>query len=122
MINLLIVEDDKMIRKVIEKSITSPVYKLFLAADGDEALRILEEKNIHIAILDWMLPGIEGIELCRMIRTRIETQYTYIILLTSRIDQEDLVKGFSAGADDYIKKPFYSLELDARLKTGKRII
>lgn len=122
MINMLIAEDDKVIRKFIEKSTSSPDYNIFIAKDGDEALKILNGEEIHIAILDWMLPGIEGIELCRLIRSESKSFYTYIILLTSKIEQDDLIEGFSAGADDYVKKPFNSLELEARIKTGKRII
>ena len=122
MINLLIAEDDKVIRKVIERSTVSPDFNVFIAKNGNEALSILNKEEINIAILDWMLPGIEGIEICRMIRSDPKSDYTYIILLTSRIEQDDLIAGFSAGADDYIRKPFNALELQARIKTGERII
>jgi two-component system cell cycle response regulator len=122
MINILIAEDDMVIRKVIQKNTASPDYNVFTASDGDEASRILREQVVHIAILDWMLPGTEGIELCRKIRTEKNIHYSYIILLTSKADPDDLIEGFRAGADDYIKKPFNSLELQARIKTGKRII
>ncbi len=122
MINILIAEDDKVIRRIIEKTTNSLEYNVFVVKNGNEALDVLKKEEIHIAILDWMLPGVEGIDLCRMIRSRVESNYTYIILLTSKVHQDDLIEGFSAGADDYIRKPFNSHELEARIKTGKRII
>jgi len=122
MINLLIAEDDKVIRKIIEKAASTLDYNVLIVKDGNEAQDILNREEIDIAVLDWMLPGMEGIDLCRMIRSRENSTYTYIILLTSKIDQDDLIEGFSAGADDYVRKPFNSHELIARIKTGKRII
>ncbi|MCK5220996.1 MAG: diguanylate cyclase, partial [Candidatus Aminicenantes bacterium] len=122
MINLLIAEDDRVIRKIIEKSMKECGYNVFCVSDGEEAYRILENNNIQIAILDWMLPGIEGIELSRRIRSDKEKNYTYIILLTSKKEQADMIDGFSAGVDDYITKPFDTNDLKARVKTGKRII
>ena len=122
MINLLIAEDDRVIRKIIEKTTKECDCNVFCASDGEEAYRILNNNNIQIAILDWMLPGIEGIELSRRIRSDKEKNYTYIILLTSKKEQADMIDGFSAGVDDYITKPFDTNDLKARVKTGKRII
>jgi len=120
--NLLIAEDDKVIRKVIEKTLADSEFNLFIAENGNRALEILEAEEIDIAILDWMLPGIEGIDLCKRIRDEKSREYTYIILLTSKKDHQNLLEGFSAGADDYVKKPFNSHELKARVHTGKRIV
>ncbi len=122
MINLLIAEDDRVTKKIIEKTMKECGYNVFCAADGEEAYRILENNNIQIAILDWMLPGIEGIELSRRIRSDKEKNYTYIILLTAKKNQADMIDGFSAGVDDYITKPFNTHDLKARIKTGERII
>lgn len=122
MINLLIAEDDKLTRKIIEKNTREWGYNVFCASDGEEAYGILEKNDIQVAILDWMLPKIEGIELSRRIRNNKDKDYTYIILLTAKKDQADMIDGFSAGVDDYITKPFNTLELKARIKTGKRII
>lgn len=122
MINLLIAEDDKLTRKIIEKNTREWGYNVFSASDGEEALDILKKNDIQIAILDWMLPEIEGVELSRRIRENKEKNYTYIILVTAKKDQADMMDGFSAGVDDYITKPFNTHELKARIKTGKRII
>ncbi|MFQ5722324.1 MAG: diguanylate cyclase, partial [Candidatus Aminicenantales bacterium] len=87
-----------------------------------EAWKAVQDNSIRLAILDWMMPKMNGLELCRKIREEKKEKYLYIILLTSRDRHEDTVKGLSAGADDYIVKPFHHLELKARLETGKRII
>jgi diguanylate cyclase (GGDEF)-like protein len=94
-----------------------------VARDGNEAYQILVSENApKLAILDWKMPGMEGIEICRKIRKNAGEHYTYIILLTSQQRDEDLVIGMKAGADDYIIKPFKHHELRVRLRAGRRII
>src|ERR1019366_6752022 len=99
------------------------IYILLLTArDGIEAWRILESANPpRLAILDWMMPGMDGVELCRRVRAAGREPYIYILLLTSRTKSEDLVQGMEAGADDYLTKPFNSDELRVHLRAGRRI-
>ncbi len=125
-IKVLIAEDNAVSAKILQKNINDWGYEVVVAKDGKEAWAALRNEGIRLAVLDWMMPEINGIQLCKKIRENDhkgeDQQYTYIILLTAKDEQKDLIKGFSAGADDYITKPFNHLELKARLKTGKRII
>jgi len=125
-IKVLIAEDNAVSAKILQGNIKDWGYDVVLAMDGKQAWQALQDEEIGLAVLDWMMPEINGIELCKKIRQinyqNENHEYTYIILLTARDEQKDLIKGFSAGADDYITKPFNSLELKARLKTGKRLI
>jgi DNA-binding response OmpR family regulator len=98
-------------------------YEVIPAINGDEAWEKLQNKYTpKIAILDWMMPGVDGIEICRRLRRIETTTPTYLILLTVRGSTKDIVEGFEAGADDYITKPFDKDELQARIKAGRRII
>lgn len=125
-IKVLIAEDNEVSAKILQKNIKDWGYEVVLAQDGKQAWRALKNEGIRLAVLDWMMPKISGIQLCKKIRENDHSgenqDYTYVILLTAKDEQKDLIKGFSAGADDYIRKPFNHLELKARLKTGKRII
>jgi two-component system cell cycle response regulator len=125
-IKVLIAEDNVVSAKILKKNIVDWGYEVVLAKDGEEAWSALKKEETKLAILDWMMPKVNGIQLCQKIRENDHKnnnqEYTYIILLTAKDQQKDLIKGFSAGADDYITKPFQNLELKARLKTGKRII
>ena len=126
LIKVLIAEDNKVSAKILQKNIKDWGYEVVLAQDGKKAWLALQDEEIRLAVLDWMMPEFNGIQLCQKIRETDHQgenqEYTYIILLTAKGEQKDLIKGFSAGADDYITKPFNHLELKARLKTGKRII
>jgi diguanylate cyclase (GGDEF)-like protein len=98
-------------------------YDAVIARDGLEASQILQGPDApKLAILDWMMPGLDGIELCRELRTDEGDSYTYILLLTGKHNKSDVVLGLEAGADDYIIKPFEPQELRVRLNTGKRIL
>lgn len=125
-IKVLIAEDNAVSAKILQKNIYAWGYEVVLAKDGKEAWSALNSEEIRLAVLDWMMPEISGIQLCKKIREsdhqEENQEYTYVILLTAKDEKKDLIKGFSAGADDYITKPFNHLELKARLKTGKRII
>jgi diguanylate cyclase (GGDEF)-like protein len=121
-IQVLIAEDDKLCRTILEKNLKKWGYETISAVDGKEAWKLIQEKNIQIAILDWIMPKIDGLELCKKIRGNKWDEYIYLIMLTVRNKQSDIRKGFSAGVDDYITKPFDTHELKARLQTGKRII
>ena len=120
---ILIAEDDPAYRRLLEDILVKWGYDVVVARDGMEAYQILLTDNApKLAILDWKMPEMEGIEVCQKIRKDADDFYTYIILLTSQQRDEDLVIGMEAGADDYIIKPFKHNELKARLRAGRRII
>lgn len=122
MMKVLIAEDDKVSSKVLERNIRNWGYKVIISNNGQQAWNAFQKDEIPLAILDWMMPKIDGLELCQKVRQLKKNNYTYIILLTSKDRKEDILEGFRAGADDYIVKPFDTLELRARLQTGKRIV
>ncbi len=120
---VLIAEDDQVLRHLLEKNLNCWGYDVVTVAEGDAALQILQSDNPPgMALLDWMMPGLEGVEICRRVRAQAKDAYTYIIILTCLQRDEDLVTGLEAGADDYMFKPFKYHELRLRLRTGKRII
>jgi diguanylate cyclase (GGDEF)-like protein len=119
----LIVEDNLSTRLIMKKIAESEGYEVLEARDGYEGWSIFqkEKNNIYIAILDWMLPEMDGIELCRRIRKASATHYVYILFLTSRRDVEDIVEGLETGGDDYMTKPFARKELVSRIRVARRI-
>lgn len=120
---ILLADDDPAFRHLIEGILVKWGYQVVICANGSEAWGVLQWKNPpQIAILDWLMPGLEGIELCRKIRGEIETPYIYVILLTAHQQSEFLVRGMEAGADDYIIKPLNINELKVRLNAGRRLI
>lgn len=119
---LLVVDDDAMSRKILTRSLQKRGYDIVQASDGAEALAVMEEDDIGVVIADWMMPGMDGIELCRRIRLNKESSYVYVIMLTSKGERKDLLAGFEAGVDEYIQKPPDLDELDARIKVGIRIV
>jgi sigma-B regulation protein RsbU (phosphoserine phosphatase) len=120
---LLIAEDDPVSRRVLQATLGRWGYDLLAASDGDEAWRVLTRPEPpDLAILDWMMPGMDGVEICRRLRSRPERSPVYLILLTAKGDREDIVEGLQAGADDYITKPFDRDELRARLQVGVRVV
>ncbi len=120
---VLVADDSLVMRRLLEASISSWGYQPVSAADGDQAWDILSSPDPpSIAILDWMMPGLSGLAICRRLRERQAPPYVYVILLTSRGLREDIVEGLNAGADDYVVKPFDKHELEVRLRAGRRII
>lgn len=120
---ILIAEDEPVSRRLLESKLVKWGYEVIATRDGNEAWQALQaEDPPRIAILDWMMPGMDGVAVCRKVRENIKEPYIYIILLTALHSEEDVVAGMDAGADDYITKPFKSNELDARLRAGRRII
>jgi two-component system, cell cycle response regulator len=120
---VLIAEDEPVPRRLLESSLERWGYEVMVAKDGLEANQILLSPDApKMAVLDWLMPGIDGIELCRNIRRNKPEPYTYILLLTGRRNQDDVIQGLEAGADDYVRKPFDPAELKVRLRTGKRIL
>ena len=120
---ILIAEDNVVFRRILETNLVKWGYEIVTTQDGLEAWAALHAENApQLAILDWMMPGLTGVELCRKIRQERKEPYTYIILLTAKHGEDELVMGMEAGADDYITKPFRPAELKVRLRAGRRII
>ncbi|CEJ87086.1 response regulator in two-component regulatory system with PhoR (or CreC), regulation of Pi uptake (OmpR family) [Hyphomicrobium sp. GJ21] len=113
---IIVVEDEAPLVELLKYNLQSEGYDVVHAADGEEAELLLAEQSYDLAILDWMIPKISGIELCRRLRNRTETQNLPIILLTARGEEADRVRGLTTGADDYVTKPFSVQELMARIK------
>jgi diguanylate cyclase (GGDEF)-like protein len=119
----LAAEDNPVIQTVLQSMLTWWGYLPIVARDGLEAWEILQRDDApRLALLDWMMPGLDGVELCRRVRAAAREPYTYILLLSARTDSQDLVEGMEAGADDYLTKPFNAHELRAHLRAGTRII
>jgi len=120
--SILIAEDDPLARRMLEKRLKDWGYNVLKAEEGKKALALLRHPEVRIAILDWMMPGLEGPEICSKLRQSKKPKYTYVILLTARDTSFDIIQGLEAGADDYMTKPINFLELKARLKTAHRIL
>jgi two-component system cell cycle response regulator len=120
---ILIAEDDPVSCRVLRAVLEKWKYQVVVATDGLEAFRILEADDApSLAVLDWMMPGMEGPEVCRRVRQQLGRPYVYILLLTGRSLKGDLLRGLALGADDYLTKPFDAQELRARLHVGQRIL
>ena len=119
---VLIVDDNPIIQKMMSISLSKAGYEVASAENGRDALHKFEEKFYPIVITDWMMPEMDGVELCRAIRNLSLDRYVFIILLTSKDSKDDIIKGLEAGADDYLTKPVNQPELMARLNTGVRIL
>jgi two-component system, cell cycle response regulator len=120
---VLIAEDDPISRRLLEVFLARWGYEVAIASSGTEALQVLESKDApRLAVIDWMMPGLEGVQVCQKIREHKDRPYTYILLLSARTQKEDLLRGLESGADDYLTKPFDAQELRARLHVGHRIL
>ncbi len=120
---VLVAEDDAMFRRILQSWLENWGYRVTLAGDGARAWKILQQDfPPQILILDWMMPAINGLELCRKVRERNQVPYQYILLATAKDAKQDLVTGLEAGADDYLTKPFDKSELQARLRACNRIL
>lgn len=120
---ILIAEDDRVSRRLLEARLQKDGHEVVVAEDGAKAWSVLEaDPAIPLVVLDWMMPGLTGPEICRKLRQRQTDQPTYVILLTSRDSREDIVSGLEAGANDYVTKPFDFDELRARVQVGQRVV
>jgi len=120
---ILIADDEPVSRRLIERTLERYGYEVISAGDGAEAARELSKPDgPRLALIDWMMPELDGPEVCRQIRARQSSPYVYMLLLTSKELSEDIVTGLEAGADDYLTKPCEPAELQARLRTGQRIL
>ncbi len=120
---ILVAEDDVTSRFMIRTFLGKWGYEVISASDGEEAWTVLQEPEApQMAILDWMMPGMDGISLCRKLREQKRPDPLYIILLTTKGDRQDIIRGLDAGADDFVTKPFDPEELHARISVGHRVV
>ncbi len=117
---ILVVEDEPNQVELIEFNLNSEGYKVVVARDGEEALNLAEEENPDLILLDWMLPKVSGIEVCRQLRRSKMTREIPIVMLTARSEESDKIRGLDIGADDYITKPYSIKELLARVRAAMR--
>lgn len=123
---ILVAEDDPVTRKILESILSRLGWDVITAVDGTSAWQTLEglggKSAPELVLLDWMMPGMDGIEICRKLRSTPGYELVYIILLTSRSEKEDLAMALTAGANDYIAKPFHPIELESRVRVGQRMV
>jgi len=119
---ILIAEDELAVCELLRYNLEREDYEVAIANDGDEALLLIDERTPDLLLLDWMLPQVAGIEVCRRLRNRPETKNLPIIMLTARGEETDRIRGLDTGADDYVIKPFSTTELMARIRAVMRRI
>jgi DNA-binding response OmpR family regulator len=120
---ILIADDEMATRRLVEAILTKVEHEVVVAKDGNEAWKILQRPDApKLVILDWMMPGMDGIKICHMLREREGGEYTYIMMLSAKNETCDLVAALNAGADDYLVKPFDPDELHARVRAGERAV
>ena len=117
---ILICEDEFVSRRKLEKIISTLGYELLVAENGREAYALWENERPELIISDWVMPEVTGIELCQQVRAAEGSQYTYIIMVTSKHETGDIVAALEAGADDFISKPYIVEELAVRIRAGQR--
>jgi phosphoserine phosphatase RsbU/P len=120
---VLIADDSATARTLLERALLRAGYEPVIVANGTDALDLLEGDDAPaLGILDWMMPDLDGPEICKRVRARKAERYTYLILLTAKSEKEDIVAGLEAGADDFLQKPFDEAELRVRLRVGERVL
>lgn len=120
---MLLAEDEHVTRRILERHLTRFGFEVISVMDGLHAWDVLESPDApRIVLLDWNMPGLDGVDICRRLRAREKTNYTYTLLMTASDRKGDVVQGLHAGADDFISKPVDPPELGARLNTARRII
>ena len=117
---VLVVEDEAAQREVLSYNLEAEGFRVAQAETGDEALLLVEEEQPDIIVLDWMLPAVSGIEICRQLKSRPETRAVPVIMLSARAEEVDRVRGLETGADDYVVKPYSVVELMARVRAQLR--
>ncbi len=121
--SVLVAEDDPVLRRMLQSWLQKWDYRVISVDNGLDAWRVLQQEDgPRLAILDWMMPGLDGLELCQRIRSQQTGVYKYVLLVTARVNTGDVIAGLDAGADDYLVKPFDLNELRARVRAGKRIL
>jgi two-component system, cell cycle response regulator len=119
---ILIADDSPLYTKLVKDSLSSQPCTLVFAKDGSEAIELFAEHKPALVITDWVMPRVDGLELCRRIRADFPEVYSYLMLLTSNDKKDSVIDGLEAGADDYLSKPFHAGELVARVSVGRRVI
>ncbi|MCV6594410.1 MAG: fused response regulator/phosphatase [Silicimonas sp.] len=119
---ILIVDDSRAHRRLLARSLAKWGYETIEAGSGEEALKIAADTQVDIVVSDWMMPGMNGVEFCRAFRAQCGDRPAYFILLTAQTEREALAEGLESGADDFLSKPFNSVELRARLRAGERVV
>ncbi|QYY35639.1 response regulator [Ruficoccus sp. ZRK36] len=120
---VLIAEDDFISRKLLEANLTQMGYGVSVAQDGEDAWRQFDAQPTRIVVSDWLMPGMDGLELCRKIRARENTDYTYFIMLTANVgEDENYFKAMDSGVDDFLTKPLDRNQLQIRLRVAERIL
>jgi two-component system cell cycle response regulator len=119
---ILVAEDDPVARKILEKTLTKEGHEVVSVENGRKAFDLFKERFFPIILTDWMMPEMDGIELCRAVRNHQASGYVFVIILTARDSKDDIVTGLNSGADDYVHKPFNPSELKARINTCMRIL
>ena len=119
---ILIAEDDAVTRMLLEKTLIKEGHEVVSVESGQKAFDLFKESFFPIVMTDWMMPEMDGLELCRAIRQKENPGYVFIVLLTAKDSQDDIISGLEAGADEYLTKPFNRAELIARLNTGRRFL
>lgn len=119
---ILVAEDDEAVVELLKYNLEREEYEAATARDGEETMMMIEERAPDLLLLDWMLPKVTGIEVCRRIRQKTETANMPIIMLTARAEENDRIRGLDTGADDYVTKPFSTTELMARVRAVMRRI
>src|ERR1700712_4429235 len=118
--HILVVEDEDSLATLLQYNLEKEGYDVALAGDGEEALLLVDERLPDLVVLDWMLPKVSGIEVCRRLRQKTETRNLPIIMLTARGEESDRIRGLDTGADDYVLKPVSMSELAARARAVLR--
>jgi len=120
---VLLADDERIGRQLLQSWLEAWGYSVTIAVDGNQAMEALRrDPELRLAVLDWVMPGMDGLEVCREIRKGASEPYVYVMLLTARDDQDHIVQGLEAGADDYLTKPCNPLELRVRLRAGERVV
>ena len=119
---ILVADDSPLYTMLVKESLSSQPCSLLFAKNGCEALELFAEHKPALVITDWVMPKVDGLELCRRIRADFPEVYSYLMLLTSNDEKESVISGLQAGADDYLSKPFHAGELLARVGVGRRVV
>ena len=119
---VLVVDDQAMQRMIVRRTLQKLGHRVVEASCGEDALEVLRREPVDLVISDWMMEGIDGVELCRSLRALSELPYIYFILMSSRDTREDLLAGLNAGADDFLRKPLDFDELAVRIRSGQRLL
>jgi diguanylate cyclase (GGDEF)-like protein len=121
-LKVLVADDSAVYRKLVEQTLPPDQYSILFAKTGQSAIELFRQHCPALVITGWVMPDLSGVEVCRQIRASAQNSYTYIIIVTSASEKENVIEGLEAGADDYLTKPFHPKELLARLGVGRRLV